>query len=109
MEEIIKKIISIDKKAENDKKQNSTFLEEEQKSLDNSLEKLRSDWNSEIVKSKDSLLSEIMSKSDSHMKQIEENKNFEVARMDSIFKNIKDTIVNEAFNNVVNANSNKGD
>lgn len=109
MEEIIRKIISIDQKAENDKKQNSNFLEEQQKSLDSSLEKLRNDWNCEVTKKKDALLSEIMGKSKSHTKQIEENKSFELAHMDSTFKNVKDTIVNEAFNRIVNVNSNKGD
>ncbi len=103
MEYTIKKIISIDKDAENYRKSLNQRLTNEKKDLENTLADMRNDSKKNLEKLKKEVIEKKLGESDRMAEQIRNEKAIEMENINKKINDIKGKIISDTMNNILSS------
>lgn len=103
MEETIKKIIHIDKEAEEYKKNSKKILDQTKRELEKTLLEMDNSFKIKIKNKKNEIIKEKNIQAEQVTKSIEENKNKEIKKLKELYKGKENLIVEEIFKKVISS------
>lgn len=101
MELTIKKILAIDREAEEYRKNMEQILVNKKKELDEYIKTLENEYAAETEKMRESLTEEKISEARKGTEEIKNSKALEIEKLTNLYKMQKDSIINEIFKNII--------
>lgn len=98
----MKKIISIDKDAENYKKNMDELLSKKRKQMETDISSMKEKSERELDLKKKEIFALKVQQADDTVKKVNEESSEMIKKIESVFANEKDIIVNEAFMSIIN-------
>lgn len=105
MEFTIKKIISIDRDAENYKKNMEQLLVNKEKEFQKTIEDMRTDMEQKVIREKKEYMDMKINEAQKIASTIKSKKEEQIKKLNDMYSNEKESIIEEIFNEIVNISS----
>lgn len=104
MELTIKKILAIDREAEEYRKNMEQVLVDKKRELEEYIKNLENEYAAETEKMREDLTEAKINEARKSTEEIKNSKAIEIEKLNNLYKIHKDSIVNEIFKNIIGSN-----
>lgn len=98
MDNVIKKIVSIDKEAENYREANKRLIENERENFEKQINKMEQDYINELNLEKKKITEEKISKAQDEVRKIKLKNDELIGRLEERYSEVRENLVEELFN-----------